>query len=81
MGLPLAVFLPPFYAGQMGLGLSLVGAIFMFARFWDVFTDPVLGLLSDKYRTRWGRRRHWIVASLPMMLIATYMLFMPTAPV
>ncbi|MEQ8745481.1 MFS transporter [Pyruvatibacter sp.] len=81
MGLPIAVYLPPFYASEMGLGLAVVGWVFMIARFWDVFTDPVLGLLSDKYRTRWGRRRHWIVASLPIMLIATYMLFMPTAPV
>jgi len=81
MGLPIAVYLPPFYATEMGLGLATVGWVFMFARFWDVFTDPVLGLLSDKYRTRWGRRRHWIVASLPVMLIATYMLFIPTAPV
>lgn len=81
MGLPIAVYLPPFYATEMGLGLATVGWVFMLARFWDVFTDPVLGLLSDKYRTRWGRRRHWIVASLPVMLVATYMLFIPTAPV
>lgn len=81
MGLPIAVYLPPFYASEMGLGLAVVGWVFMVARFWDVFTDPVLGVLSDKFVTRWGRRRHWIVASVPIMLIATYMLFMPVAPV
>jgi len=81
MGLPISVYLPPFYAGEMGLGLAVVGWVFMVARFWDVFTDPVLGLLSDSYRTRWGRRRHWIVVSLPIMLIATYMLFLPAPPV
>ncbi|MFA7639457.1 MAG: MFS transporter, partial [Parvibaculum sp.] len=47
MGLPLAVHLPPFYAGTMGLGLTLVGTIFMFARLWDMITDPVLGIVSD----------------------------------
>ena len=81
MGLPIAVYLPPFYAGEMGLGLAVVGAIFMLARFWDVFTDPVLGVVSDRVRSRWGRRRHWIVLSVPVMLIATYMLFMPSPPV
>lgn len=81
MGLPIAVYLPPFYAGEMGLGLSLVGAIFMITRFWDVFTDPVLGVVSDHYKTRWGRRRHWIVLAVPVMLLATWMLFMPEAPV
>jgi len=81
MGLPIVVYLPPFYAEQMGLGLSLVGAIFMITRFWDVFTDPVLGILSDRVKTKWGRRRHWIVISVPIMLVSVYMLFMPTAPV
>lgn len=81
MGLPIVVYLPPFYAGEMGLGLGLVGAIFMITRFWDVFTDPVLGVMSDRVKTRWGRRRHWIVISVPIMLVSIYMLFMPTAPV
>jgi len=81
MGLPLVVHLPPFYAGTLGLGLTTVGAIFMLARFWDVFTDPVLGIVSDRYETRWGRRRHWIVISVPIMLIAVVMVFMPQGPV
>lgn len=77
MGLPLAVHLPPFYASSMGLGLSMVGAIFLLARFWDVFTDPLLGMLSDRFPTRWGRRRHWIVLSVPIMMLATVMIFLP----
>ncbi|MEX0838077.1 MAG: MFS transporter [Parvibaculum sp.] len=81
MGLPLVVHLPPFYAGTLGLGLTVVGTIFMLARFWDVFTDPVLGILSDKFETRWGRRRHWIVLSVPIMLVSVYMIFMPPVAV
>ncbi|MBX3496513.1 MAG: MFS transporter [Parvibaculum sp.] len=81
MGLPLAVHLPPYYAGSLGLGLTVVGTIFMFARFWDVFTDPVLGIVSDKYETRFGRRRHWIVISVPIMLVSVYMIFMPPVAV
>lgn len=81
MGLPLVVHLPPFYAGTLGLGLTVVGSIFMLARFWDVITDPILGVLSDRFETRWGRRRHWIVLSVPIMLVSVYMIFMPTAPV
>ncbi|TVS13540.1 MAG: MFS transporter [Gammaproteobacteria bacterium] len=81
MGLPLAVHLPPFYAGSLGLSLSIVGGIFLLARFWDVFTDPVLGLLSDRVSSRWGRRRHWIVAAVPIMLVAVVMVFMPQGQV
>jgi len=81
LGLPLVVHLPTFYAQSMGLGLSLVGLIFMLARFWDVITDPILGVLSDKFETRWGRRRHWIVLSVPILMLSVYMLFMAEAPV
>ena len=81
LGLPLLVYLPPFYAEEMGLGLSLVGTIFMITRFWDVFTDPVLGILSDKITTPLGRRRHWIILSVPILMICVYKVFMPQAPV
>ncbi|MBO6541695.1 MAG: MFS transporter [Alphaproteobacteria bacterium] len=77
MGLPLAVHIPPFYAKVIGLDLATIGLLFMVVRFWDVFTDPVLGVLSDRFETKWGRRRHWIVASVPIMLLSVFMVFMP----
>jgi len=77
MGLPMVVYMPPFYAQDMGLGLTLVGIVFMLARIWDVVTDPVLGVVSDRFPTRWGRRRHWIVISAPIMILATVQVFMP----
>lgn len=81
LGLPIVVYLPPFYAHDMGLSLTVVGTVFMMARFWDVITDPILGMVSDRFPSRWGRRRHWIVISAPLLLISSYMLFMPTPPV
>ncbi|MEP5930099.1 MAG: MFS transporter, partial [Nitratireductor sp.] len=81
LGLPIGVYLPQFYAGPMGLGLAAVGTIFMLLRFWDVITDPLMGILSDRYTSRWGRRRHWIVLSVPLLVICAYMAFIPTAPV
>jgi len=81
LGLPLVVYLPPFYAEEMGLGLAMVGTIFMITRFWDVFTDPVLGILSDKIKTRLGRRRHWIILSVPILMLSVYRVFMPQSSV
>ena len=81
LGLPIGVYLPQFYAGPMGLGLAAVGTIFMLLRFWDVITDPLMGIISDRYTSRWGRRRHWIVLSVPLLVICAYMAFVPTAPV
>ena len=81
LGLPIGVYLPHFYAGPMGLGLATVGTVFMLARFWDVVTDPGMGVLSDRFPSRWGRRRHWIVMSVPITALAAWFVFIPTAPV
>ena len=80
LGLPLVVHLPPFYAADMELGLAVVGTIFMVTRLWDVVIDPVLGLASDKLHTRWGRRRPWLVLSMPILAFSVYKVFMPAPP-
>ena len=74
---PLAIYAPPFYAGDMGLGLATVGAIFMAARFWDLFTDPLMGVISDRFPSRWGRRRHWMVLSVPVLMAAAVLVMFP----
>jgi len=71
------VFVPPFYAGTVGLGLSTVGMIFGLTKLWDVVTDPMFGILSDRWHTKWGRRLPWLVASVPVLGLCTYMTFVP----
>lgn len=77
MGLPLVVFLPPFYTEVVGLELATVGLIFMVARFWDLFTDPLAGIIQDRTRLRFGRRRFWMLVAAPLMSIAGVFLFFP----
>lgn len=77
MGMPLSVYLPPFYAEQLGVSLMTVGVIFTAARMWDMITDPVMGLVIDRFSTRWGRRKHWIVIAIPLILLSIWQLFMP----
>ncbi len=79
MGLPLAVYLPPFYAEEVGLGAVAAGTVFMLTRFLDIFLDPVMGVLSDRTRTPWGRRRIWMLMSVPIMCVAAWLVFMPVA--
>ena len=78
-GLPLAVYLPVIYADSDGFGLSLtaVGAILMLSRISDVFTDPLIGYNSDKWRTRWGRRKPWVLVGTPIFALGMWLLFMP----
>jgi Na+/melibiose symporter-like transporter len=74
-GLPLAVYVPAFYA--QGLGLTVVGAVFMLTRVWDTVSDPLIGLLSDRTRSRFGRRKPWIAAGGVIFAAATYAIFLP----
>ena len=77
VSLPVGVFLPAFYAQELGLGLAAVGVILMVARLWDVVTDPVIGYLSDRTKTRFGRRKPWILVSIPLVMLSVQHLFVP----
>lgn len=77
IGYPLAIWIPAHYSGGLGISLAMVGTILMLARFTDVITDPLIGELSDRYRTRFGRRKPWILLGMPIMLIGVYKLFIP----
>ena len=76
VGLPLVLFIPPLY-GELGLSLASMGFILMLARLSDVFTDPLIGLLSDKTKISLGRRKPWILVGSPLLAISTYFLFIP----
>jgi len=76
-GYPLAIWLPAHYAGHLGISLSMIGLIIMVARFTDVFTDPLMGEISDRGRTRFGRRKPYIALGAPALMISTWFLFVP----
>lgn len=77
IGLPIAVFVAPIYAEQLGLGTTLTGLIFMCLRFWDLASDPVMGWLVDTRPTRRGRVKHWLVTSVPILMLAAFFIYMP----
>ena len=77
LNLPFYVYLPTFYARDLGVELGIVGLILLVARVLDVFTDPIIGTLGDRTHTRFGRRRPWVLASIPLLLFASWQLFLP----
>jgi glycoside/pentoside/hexuronide:cation symporter, GPH family len=53
----------------VGIAAAIAGILLMVGKIVDAFWDPVLGFLSDRTRTRWGRRRPYILfGSVPMAL-------------
>jgi Na+/melibiose symporter-like transporter len=73
---PLLVYLPPHYAGLLGLPLAAVGMIFFLVKLADIFFDPTAGMIMDRTRTRIGRYRFWLLVSAPILMLGTWMLFM-----
>jgi Na+/melibiose symporter-like transporter len=76
LGLPLVVYLPPHYAGTLGLPLATVGFLFALVRIVDIPLDPLLGALMDNTRSRWGQFRPWIVGGALVMMLGAVLLFL-----
>jgi glycoside/pentoside/hexuronide:cation symporter, GPH family len=65
----LAVFLLIFFTDVAGLGAGLAGSILLIGKVWDAINDPIVGVLSDRSHSRWGRRLPWlIIGSIPFGL-------------
>lgn len=74
--LPVGVYVLPFYA-ELGISMYLMSAIIFAARLSDAITDPLIGVLSDRTKGRFGRRKPWILCGSPLLMVSLYMLFVP----
>lgn len=78
-GIPLLLYLPAAYARLPGFNLATIGLILLGARLWDLVTDPLIGWASDRYPTRFGRRKPWLALGLPLVAVSLWVLFNPAA--
>ncbi len=59
----------------VGIAAGLAGTIIMIGKIWDAVSDPMVGYLSDKTKTRWGRRRPYILFGSFPLFIAMVIMF------
>src|SRR5262245_59809336 len=66
-GIPFYIYVPQFYTDVVGAPAAVIGWVIVVARLFDAVLDPLIGILSDRTRSRLGRRRAWIaLASFPL---------------
>ena len=81
LSLPLVVYLPALYTQELGLSLLAVGSALLLARLFDVFSDVVIGSLSDRARDGGISRKLPIALGVPLLLVGIDQLLAPSGAV
>ena len=60
-----------FYTDTFGISAAAAGTIMLIARFWDMISDPIMGVIADRTNTRWGKFRPYLLwMALPYAVLA-----------
>jgi GPH family glycoside/pentoside/hexuronide:cation symporter len=74
-----AAYIVKYATGVLLVDIGVMGLLFALQRVWDAITDPLVGYLSDRTQTRWGRRRPWMLLSVLPLSLFGWMLWAPPA--
>ncbi len=65
-----SMFLMFFYTDVFGITAAAAGTMFLVARLWDTVNDPMMGMLCDRTRSRWGKFRPYLLyGAVPFVII------------
>ena len=74
-----ATYLMIFFTDEVGISSVFVGGLFFFSRFWDAINDPMMGLIVDNTKTKWGKFRPWIFIGTLINAVVLVFLFLNPA--
>ena len=74
----MSIAFPLFFTNVFGLSFVDAAALMLFARLFDVVTDPLMGSIADRTQSRWGTYRPWLIfGAIPFGLIFALLFFTP----
>ncbi len=68
-------YLTYFYTDVMGLTAAAVAMVMVVARLTDAVTDPLMGLIAERTRSRWGRMRPYLLFGPPVLAVLGVLTF------
>jgi len=72
------MFLLFYLTNVLGIEPALAGLVLLIPKLWDVISDPIMGAISDITRSRWGRRRPYLLyASVPFGFVFFFLFVAP----
>ena len=66
-----------YLADYLGIGMVGAGLVLSITKIWDAINDPMMGMIVDKTRTRWGKCRPYLIWMVIPMMVGTILLFAP----
>ena len=81
VAIPVLSLIPAYYTANLGVTMAAASAVLLASRLFDAVTDPLIGWLSDRTKSRFGRRRLWMALSVPLFMLSVYKLFFPEGQV
>lgn len=70
---------PPFMTNFLGIGAGAAATLLLVSKLYDMVTDPLMGVISDRTKTRWGRRRPFLMLGGAVSAIGLALVFNPPA--
>lgn len=74
----MSIAFPLFFTNVFGLTVTDTATLMLIARMFDVVTDPLMGSLADRTRSRWGTYRPWLImGAVPLGVVFALLLYTP----